>query len=126
LKIVVASGLDAPTKARAEVAVWLAPQVPAEVLDDALLLVSELVTNSVRHAPLTAGAAIGVTIEVFDDFLRLEVEDPGDVAILARAPDCAHGGGFGLYLVETVAQQWGSTHEGSTRVWAELPIVRAA
>jgi anti-sigma regulatory factor (Ser/Thr protein kinase) len=96
------------------------------VLDDAQLLVSELVTNSVRHAPLVAGAAIGVTIEIFDDFVRVEVEDPGDVAIRAVALDREHGGGFGLYLVETLAQRWGTRHEGSTCVWAELAIAPAA
>jgi anti-sigma regulatory factor (Ser/Thr protein kinase) len=126
LEVVVASGLDAPAKARAAVGAWLSPQVPDEVLDDAQLLVSELVTNSVRHAPLVPGAAIGVTIEIFDAFVRVEVEDPGDVAIVARAPDREHGGGFGLYVVQTVAQRWGSSREGTTRVWAELAIAPAA
>jgi anti-sigma regulatory factor (Ser/Thr protein kinase) len=126
LEVVVASGLDAPTTARAAVAAWLSPQIPAAVLDDAQLLVSELVTNSVRHAPLTAGAEIGVIVEIFDDFVRVEVEDPGDVAIRAVAPDREHGGGFGLYLVETLAQRWGSRHEGNTCVWAELAIEPAA
>jgi hypothetical protein len=60
------------------------------------------------------------------DFVRVEVEDPGNVAILARAPDRERGGGFGLYLVETVAQRWGSRHDGSTCVWAELAIAPAA
>jgi anti-sigma regulatory factor (Ser/Thr protein kinase) len=125
-ELVVVSGLDAPATARAAVAAWLAPQVPDEVLDDAQLLVSELVTNSVRHAPLAAGAPIAVSVELFDAFLRVEVEDPGDVAIGAAAPDLEHGGGFGLYLVETLAQRWGSRHEGGTCVWAELAIASAA
>jgi serine/threonine-protein kinase RsbW len=92
------------------------------VLDDAQLLVSELVTNSVRHAQLASDARVRVSVEICDGFVRLEVEDPGDVAIGAVAPDREHGGGFGLFLVEALAQRWGSKHEGTTCVWAELAI----
>jgi hypothetical protein len=38
------------------------------------------------------------------------------------APTEKHGGGFGLYLVETLAERWGSRRDGSTCVWAELAI----
>jgi anti-sigma regulatory factor (Ser/Thr protein kinase) len=125
MEVVVASGLDAPAAARAAVAAWLSPQVADQVLDDAQLLVSELVTNSVRHAQLAAGATVRVTVEICEGFVRLEVEDPGDVAIGAVAPDREHGGGFGLFLVEALAQRWGSNHDGSTCVWAELAIAPA-
>jgi anti-sigma regulatory factor (Ser/Thr protein kinase) len=125
MEVVVASGLDAPAAARAAVAAWLSPQVADQVLDDAQLLVSELVTNSVRHARLAAGATVRVSVEICDGFVRLEVEDPGDVALGAVAPDREHGGGFGLFLVEALAQRWGSKHEGSTCVWAELAIAPA-
>jgi anti-sigma regulatory factor (Ser/Thr protein kinase) len=126
LEVVVASGIDAPATARTAVAAWLSPQIPERVIEDAQLLVSELVTNSVRHARLAAGAAIAVSVEVFDAFVRVEVQDPGDVAIGAVAPDREQGGGFGLYLVQTMAQRWGSRHEGTTCVWAELAIAPAA
>jgi anti-sigma regulatory factor (Ser/Thr protein kinase) len=126
LEVIVASGIDAPATARAAVAAWLSPHIPERVIEDAQLLVSELVTNSVRHARLAAGAAIAVSVEVFDAFVRVEVEDPGDVAIGGVAPDREHGGGFGLYLVETLAQRWGSSHEGTTCVWAEVAIAQAA
>jgi anti-sigma regulatory factor (Ser/Thr protein kinase) len=42
------------------------------------LLVSELVTNSVRHAQATRDATIRVSVALFDGVLRIEVEDPGD------------------------------------------------
>jgi anti-sigma regulatory factor (Ser/Thr protein kinase) len=125
MEVVVASGLDAPAAARAAVTAWLSPQVADQVLDDAQLLVSELVTNSVRHAQLAAGATVRVSVEICDGFVRLEVEDPGDVAIGAVAPDREHGGGFGLFLVEALAQRWGSNHDGTTCVWAELAIAPA-
>jgi hypothetical protein len=41
------------------------------------------------------------------------------------APNREHGGGFGLFLVEALAQRWGSKHEGTTCVWAELAIAPA-
>jgi anti-sigma regulatory factor (Ser/Thr protein kinase) len=126
LEIVVASGLDAPATARAAVAAWLSPQVADQVLNDAQLVVSELVTNSVRHAQLAAGATVRVSVEICDGFVRLEVEDAGDVAIGAVAPNREQGGGFGLFLVETLAQRWGSGHDGTTCVWAELAIAPGA
>ena len=125
MEVVVASGLDAPAAARAAVTAWLSPQVADQVLDDAQLLVSELVTNSVRHAQLAAGATVRVSVEICDGFVRLEVEDPGDVVIGAVAPNREHGGGFGLFLVEALARRWGSKYEGSTCVWAELAIAPA-
>jgi anti-sigma regulatory factor (Ser/Thr protein kinase) len=125
MEVVVASGLDAPAAARAAVTAWLSPQVADQVLDDAQLLVSELVTNSVRHAQLPSDARVRVSVEICDGFMRLEVEDPGDVAIGAVAPDRERGGGFGLFLVEALAQRWGSKHEGTTCVWAELAIAPA-
>ena len=125
MEVVVASGLDAPAAARAAVTAWLSPQVADQVLDDAQLLVSELVTNSVRHAQLASDARVRVSVEICDGFVRLEVEDPGDVAIGAVAPDRERGGGFGLFLVEALAQRWGSKHEGTTCVWAELAIAPA-
>ena len=125
MEVVVASGLDAPAAARAAVTAWLSPQVADQVLDDAQLLVSELVTNSVRHAQLAAGATVRVSVEICDGLVRLEVEDPGDVVIGAVAPNREHGGGFGLFLVEALAQRWGSKHEGTTCVWAELAIAPA-
>ena len=125
MEVVVASGLDAPAAARAAVTAWLSPQVADQVLDDAQLLVSELVTNSVRHAQLPSDARVRVSVEIRDGFMRLEVEDPGDVALGAVAPDREHGGGFGLFLVEALAQRWGSKHDGTTCVWAELAIAPA-
>jgi anti-sigma regulatory factor (Ser/Thr protein kinase) len=86
------------------------------------LLLSELVTNSVLHAQLARGAAIRVSVEISDGLVHLEVEDPGDADIGSRVPDREHGGGFGLYLVETLAERWGSRHEGSTCVWADLVL----
>jgi anti-sigma regulatory factor (Ser/Thr protein kinase) len=123
VEFAVAAGVHAPAMARAAVAPWLSERVSDQLRADTQLLLSELVTNSVRHAHLTRGAAIRVSVEISDGFVHLEVEDPGDDSVItSRRPDRERGGGFGLYLVETLAKSWGSRHEGSTCVWAELAI----
>jgi serine/threonine-protein kinase RsbW len=126
LEVAVAAGLDAPAMARAAVGPWLFARVPEKLLGDAQLLLSELVTNSVLHGQLARGAEIRVSVEISDGLVHLEVEDPGDDAAIApRPPDRQHGGGFGLYLVEALSERWGSRHDGSTCVWAELAISSA-
>jgi anti-sigma regulatory factor (Ser/Thr protein kinase) len=122
LEVVIRAGEQAPAMARAAVEGWLSGRVSATLFDDVRLLVSELVTNSVRHAHLTSDATIRVGVAMSDGVLRLEVEDPGEGAIAAVAPDWEYGGGFGLYLVEILAQRWGATNDGKTCVWAELSL----
>jgi anti-sigma regulatory factor (Ser/Thr protein kinase) len=96
-------------------------RVARPVLHTAELLVSELVTNSVRHARMPVGASLEVRTEVDDDVLRVEVFDPGSGREVApRKPDVEHGGGFGLVLVERLARRWGAETNAGTRVWFEL------
>jgi anti-sigma regulatory factor (Ser/Thr protein kinase) len=125
MEVGVPAGQQAPAVARAAVERWLSGRVSETLFDNVRLLVSELVTNSVRHAHLIGDATIRVSVAIADGVVRLEVEDSGDSAIAAVAPDREHGGGFGLYLVDTLAKRWGSTHEGNTCVWAELAIAPA-
>jgi anti-sigma regulatory factor (Ser/Thr protein kinase) len=116
----------APGAARIVVA-RLRGRVPAPVLDTAQLLVSELVTNSVRHCG--AGASVVVRVQLTDSMVRLEVSDPGcDGVIAPRAPDLQGGGGVGLNLVGTFSERWGLERiaGGGTRVWAQLARAPAA
>jgi anti-sigma regulatory factor (Ser/Thr protein kinase) len=122
MEVEAAAGQHAPAVARAAVERWLSGRVSEGLYDDVRLLVSELVTNSVRHAHLTPDATIRVGVAIVDGMVRIEVEDPGDGAIAAVPPDREHGGGFGLYLVEMLAKRWGSTNDGKTCVWAELAV----
>jgi anti-sigma regulatory factor (Ser/Thr protein kinase) len=94
--------------------------VPPRVQTDAILLLSEVVTNSVRHAGLGDGDAIDVVLEA-GDVLRIEVRDGG--AGFERAepePDPARPSGWGLYLVEQLADRWGVEPGPPTTVWFEL------
>jgi len=104
-------------------------RVPASVLETAQLLVSELVTNSVRHSGASAGESVVVRVQLTDSMVRLEVSDPGcDGVIAPRAPDLEGGGGFGLNVVRTCSERWGLEHfaAGGTRVWAQLARAPAA
>jgi serine/threonine-protein kinase RsbW len=90
-------------------------------LRDVRLLVSELVTNAVRHANLAASDIILLVIEVADRSLRVEVHDPGGGFVpTAPAPDPARPSGWGLYLVAELADRWGVDSDERTLVWFEL------
>jgi serine/threonine-protein kinase RsbW len=98
----------------------LTGHVDGRVLADAELLVSELVTNSIRHAGLAADELVRVGAAVNDGVVRLEVDDPGSTGTIAARDPGAEGGGFGLHLVDALAHAWGVSRDGQTRVWVEL------
>jgi anti-sigma regulatory factor (Ser/Thr protein kinase) len=94
---------------------------------DVRLLVSELVTNAVRHANLASGDVIELVIEIADRTLRVEVHDPGGGFVpSAPSPDPARPSGWGLYLVAELADRWGVDSDEETLVWFELDRRAAA
>ena len=105
----------------------LAGQVPDGRIRDVRLLVSELVTNAVRHANLDTGDVIELVIELADAALRVEVRDPGGGFVpSAPSPDPTRPSGWGLYLVAELADRWGVDSEEETLVWFELDRPAAA
>ena len=92
--------------------------------EDAVLLVSELVTNAVRHAMDTG--AIGLELTGTSAWLRVEVQD-GDPTWreMRSLADCDESG-FGFVLVDALAVRWGVRRVcGGKAVWAELATTRA-
>jgi GAF domain-containing protein/anti-sigma regulatory factor (Ser/Thr protein kinase) len=89
--------------------------VAADVRETARLLVSELVTNAVRHGR----GAIVLVLDGKDERVRIAVRDDGP-GRLRRRDDPGADGGFGLNLVESLATSWG-IEEGTAHVWFELP-----
>jgi serine/threonine-protein kinase RsbW len=119
----------APAAARAIVASRLRDRWPAPVLERAQLLTSELVTNSVLHSDAPADASMVFRLELSQDAIRLEVEDPGGRgAVAPRSPDLDGGGGFGLNLVQQLSERWGVERvaAGGTRVWAQTALGSSA
>jgi anti-sigma regulatory factor (Ser/Thr protein kinase) len=123
-EVAIPIGAQAPGVARSVIAQWLADHVAPSVLETALLLVSELVGNSVRHSGVPEGEDVVVRLHLWRDGFRLEVEDPGRDGVIAPGPqDPLRGGGMGLHLVQTLSECWGVVRaaEGPTCVWVQLP-----
>ena len=90
-------------------------------LDEIRLLVSELVTNSVRHAGMRPEEWIGLHVKVVPDSVRVEVADGGSGFETGQPlPSMYQDSGWGLYLVEQIADRWGVDHDPGTRVWFEI------
>lgn len=111
---------DSPAEARralGEVSDHLSPRR----LEDAQLLVSELVTNAIRHAGLDDGDLIKLIVVAGERALRIEVCDPGHgFDVTEPDPDPARPSGWGLYLVRELSDRWGVEQSLQTRVWFEL------
>jgi anti-sigma regulatory factor (Ser/Thr protein kinase) len=90
--------------------------------DDAVLLTSELVTNAIAHTASGMGGKVIVTVYRADTRVRVEVRDDGsDRAPVVHPAGEARESGFGLDLVELIADRWG--HCGGRRrrvVWFML------
>ena len=118
LKLRLGSGPEAAAQARVAIS-GLPGDLDAPLVENLRLLVTELVTNSVRHAnvdSITLRVAIGkcaVLTEVCDSGPAFDprcMEKPG-------TDDC----GWGLFLVERLSESWGVKNDrGSKRVWFEL------
>lgn len=105
----------------------LGDAVPDARLRDVRLLISEVVTNAVRHANLAAGDAIELVVELTRGTLRVEVHDPGGGFVpSAPSPDPTRPSGWGLYLVAELADRWGVDSDETTLVWFEFDRAAAA
>jgi anti-sigma regulatory factor (Ser/Thr protein kinase) len=89
-------------------------------VEDLLLVISEIVTNAVRHGGGTGQVELAATPKA--EFLCVQVTDDGPGFVprpgaMASEPT----GGFGLFIVERLTRRWGMTREGRrTRVWFEF------
>jgi anti-sigma regulatory factor (Ser/Thr protein kinase) len=90
------------------------------VWEDLRLLVTELVTNGVRHG--SERGPVAVSVRVADERVRVEVSDCGRgfSPPAAPMPHADGTGGWGLQLVDRVAAEWGVDITDTTCVWFEL------
>ena len=100
------------------------------IADDLTLVVSELVTNALRHG-LGAGAhATGVGVSLYGTASRVMcvVSDPSDEVPVRVTPDHTHDSGRGLQIVEALSMYWGWTplerdgDPAGKSVWAVFPL----
>ncbi len=89
-------------------------------LDSITIMVSELATNSVRHAQ----SSFRVLVERVDGHLRVEVRDSGDGTPRVLTPTSDKTSGRGLLIVEALADEWGVERaaDGSKTVWFSLGL----
>jgi anti-sigma regulatory factor (Ser/Thr protein kinase) len=83
------------------------------------LLVTELITNAVRH---TRSPVVRLSVAVADPVVRVEVQDSGAGFVPQPRDEWRdREGGWGLVLVDRLADRWGVAREAAgTRVWLEL------
>ena len=119
-------GPGAPSVARGELRAGDGA-VPPSVRDDVLLLVTELVTNAVRHAGVGPGERLRVEVTRRRSRVRVEVAHPGsEFDHLPLKPSHDLTGGWGLVLLDRIAERWGIAERTyDTCVWFEL-LVRSA
>jgi anti-sigma regulatory factor (Ser/Thr protein kinase) len=101
-------------------------KVPDEVCQDTMLVISELVSNAVKHAASLPGGNIRVSCSIGEECLRVEITDGGAVTRPNPAVATVFAlGGRGLDIVRTICREWGVVQEDqSVTVWADVPRVR--
>ena len=107
----------APSQARSFLRRATCPQHHGHVVDDAVLLVSELVTNSVRHG----GPPVVLAVECDGEGLQVRVRDGSPVLPVARTASATAEGGRGLALVDTLSADWGvDPDDDGKHVWFRI------
>jgi anti-sigma regulatory factor (Ser/Thr protein kinase) len=92
----------------------------ASVAFDVRLLVSELVTNSVKHAHVSEDDSITLVVKIDDEVVRVEVRDEGPgFEPPPTAPPNDADDGWGLFLVEQLSDEWGVERERQA-VWFRI------
>ncbi|HEY3603597.1 MAG TPA: ATP-binding protein [Sporichthyaceae bacterium] len=111
----------------------LSRDLPARVVQDALLVLTEILTNAIRHAPPLPSGLVRMSWELCADSVRIEITDGGSPEWLGQA--LASGGpgkvprraslapgGRGMLIIDALCPEWGirPSTEGKT-VWAGVP-----
>ena len=93
----------------------------ADLIDDYLLVVSELITNAVK----ASCTAVSITVEVHRDHLRIAAHDdgPGVPRSVAAGRPSDRPGGRGLPIVDSLSRAWGVQHQSyGKQVWADVAV----
>jgi anti-sigma regulatory factor (Ser/Thr protein kinase) len=92
----------------------------SHLAENAVLLVSELVTNAVRHAR-GDGSPLELLVIQSGTVLRIEILDTDPRPPTPRTPGALDGSGFGFVLVQAIADDWGVSQTSTGKaVWIEF------
>jgi anti-sigma regulatory factor (Ser/Thr protein kinase) len=119
LRLEISGEARAVTAARRTVA-GLDAYLEAESTEAVLLLVSELVTNAIVHGGADPTSALALELSVSPQTIRVEVRDPGDGVSLEPVNDPDREGGWGLVLLERLADRWGVEPNRQHTIWFEI------
>lgn len=111
-RMVLPASPESPSRARHEI-LERRPWCPRR--NDLALLVTEIVTNAVRHGGGADGADVVLEVHDEDDQVAVRVIDGGFSTPRMRRPGAT--GGFGLHLVDALAEDWGAR---SGELWFRL------
>ena len=95
------------------------------LIESVPLIVSELATNSIRHA----GTGFELEIDVTEERIRIAVTDTGAGEPKVRSPKPSDTSGRGLRIVELLADEWGvvpSTPRQGKTVWFVVSAAKGA
>jgi len=111
-----------PSMARTKLAAFLTVnRIPSEVIDDALIVISEMIANAVSHGVPTSDGTIEISWSLGGDLLELSVYDAGVGASLKPIDfDEDSLSGRGLSIINRVADRWWVDVSQGTRVNAAL------
>jgi serine/threonine-protein kinase RsbW len=114
---------DRTAPARAREALRDVPEL-ANIRDDAALVVSELVTNAVKHSGATDADLIMMNIFVDAERAKIQVHDPARTERMPRLREhrSQHVDEWGLRLVDRLARKWDTELGDGRIVWADLPF----
>lgn len=118
-RLQIGGGASAAGRARRELS-RLRADLDPPLLESVRLLVTELVTNSVRHA---GAGTVELAVLVGRERVRVEIANPGSPFEPAvRDGETQPDTGWGLFLVDRLSDAWGVVDEkaGSQRVWFEV------
>jgi anti-sigma regulatory factor (Ser/Thr protein kinase) len=92
-------------------------ELPQPVIDDLLVIVSELATNAVIHAR----SPVRITLDRLPNGARIEVYDEAASLPEPQRPDLSSGSGRGLWLVGALSSRWGCDEvDNGKKLWAEV------
>ena len=123
--IEMAGGVGAPARARRWVRSCLASEPIGSSEADVVVVVSELVTNSVVHAHADSSQLLRITVGRSKDGLRIAVTDGGSETVPhLRDSDAETPGGLGLRIIDRLCMSWGVIRSGTgtTEVWCDVAV----
>jgi anti-sigma regulatory factor (Ser/Thr protein kinase) len=121
LELALPQSREAPSLARAAIAGFSEDrEMDAATLATLTLLVSEVVTNAVIHPELESPGDILLSARIAGGMIRVEVTDEGSGFTPKPRDPARSDRGYGLYLLEQQAVNWGVEKQTGNMVWFEL------